>query len=127
MRQPYAVSWSGGKDSALSLWRLWQQRGAPAAQVTTLVDDGSRQSCARVLRELAQRDDGRVRLLRLDDNQGKGGAMIAGFREAAHLGFTHVLQIDADGQHDTRDIPRFLQASQAASADIINGAPVDVR
>ncbi len=89
-----------------------------------LVDDGSRESCARVLRELARRDDGRVRLLRLEVNQGKGGAMIAGFGEAARLGFTHVLQIDADGQHDTRDIPRFLQASQAAPADIINGAPV---
>ena len=89
-----------------------------------LVDDGSRESCAAVLRELARRDDGRVRLLRLDVNQGKGGAMIAGFREAARLGATHVLQIDADGQHDTRDIPRFLQAAQANPDDIINGAPV---
>lgn len=42
MRQPYAVSWSGGKDSMLSLWRLWRERGAPAALVTTLLDDGSR-------------------------------------------------------------------------------------
>lgn len=89
-----------------------------------LVDDGSRESCARVLRELARRDDGRVRLLRLPVNQGKGGAMIAGFREAARLGATHVLQIDADGQHDTRDIPRFVQASREAPGDIINGAPL---
>jgi diphthine-ammonia ligase len=44
MMQPlrYAVSWSGGKDSALALWRLWQRHGPPQALVTTLIDDGSR-------------------------------------------------------------------------------------
>lgn len=40
--QRYAVSWSGGKDSALSLWRLWQQSGPPQTLVTTLFDDGAR-------------------------------------------------------------------------------------
>ncbi|TWI13314.1 glycosyltransferase family 2 protein [Aerolutibacter ruishenii] len=87
-----------------------------------LVDDGSRESCATVLRELARREG--VHLLRLDRNQGKGGAMIAGFHEAARLGATHVLQIDADGQHDPGDIPRFLAAAAAEPAAIINGAPV---
>ncbi|HSX59118.1 MAG TPA: diphthine--ammonia ligase [Tahibacter sp.] len=52
MRESYAVSWSGGKDSALSLWRLWQQRGAPAALVTTLVDDGSRTRSHRLRPEV---------------------------------------------------------------------------
>jgi hypothetical protein len=50
--------------------------------------------------------------------------MLAGFREAARLGASHVLQIDADGQHDATDIPRFLQAAQAAPDAVINGAPV---
>lgn len=87
-----------------------------------LVDDGSRESCAAVLRTLAQRDG--VSLLRLARNQGKGGAMLAGFEEAARMGATHVLQIDADGQHDTGDIPRFLAAAAAEPGAIINGAPV---
>jgi glycosyltransferase involved in cell wall biosynthesis len=87
-----------------------------------LVDDGSRESCAAELRRQAQRDG--VSLLRLDRNSGKGGAMLAGFREAARLGASHVLQIDADGQHDTADIPRFLDAAQASPGAIINGAPV---
>jgi hypothetical protein len=39
-------------------------------------------------------------------NQGKGGAVMAGLREAARLGFTHALQVDADGQHDLRDVAR---------------------
>ena len=91
-------------------------------QSCLLVDDGSRESCAAELRRQAAREG--VRLLRLEKNRGKGGAMLAGFREAARLGASHVLQIDADGQHDATDIPRVLQAAQAAPDAVINGAPV---
>ena len=87
-----------------------------------LVDDGSRASCAAVLRELALRQG--VHLLRLEQNQGKGGAMLAGFIEAERLGATHVLQIDADGQHDTQDIPRFLAAAAKEPDAVINGTPI---
>ncbi|MDE2406771.1 MAG: glycosyltransferase family 2 protein [Xanthomonadaceae bacterium] len=87
-----------------------------------LVDDGSRASCAAVLQAQAQREG--VQLLRLPVNQGKGGAMLAGFREAARRGASHVLQIDADGQHATDDIPKFLAAAAAAPTAIINGVPV---
>ncbi|MDC8012962.1 diphthine--ammonia ligase [Tahibacter soli] len=38
----YAVSWSGGKDCALSMWRVWREHGPPAALVTTYEEDGSR-------------------------------------------------------------------------------------
>lgn len=93
-----------------------------AGQSCLLVDDGSRESCAAELRRQAAREG--VRLLRLERNRGKGGAMLAGFREAARLGVSHVLQIDADGQHDTADIPRFLKASQASPDAVINGAPI---
>src|SRR5262245_1098856 len=92
-----------------------------AGQPCLLVDDGSRESCAAELRRQAAREG--VSLLRLERNLGKGGAMIAGFREAARRGATHVLQIDADGQHDAADIPRFLAAARAAPHMIINGAP----
>lgn len=50
--------------------------------------------------------------------------MLAGFRNAAQRGATHVLQIDADGQHATTEIPRFLAAAKAAPQAIINGTPV---
>ena len=88
-----------------------------------LVDDGSGPACAAVLDALAQRHAPRVRLLRLVVNQGKGGAVLAGFTEAARLGATHVLQIDADGQHDPRDIPRFLSLSRQLPAQVICGTP----
>lgn len=86
-----------------------------------LVDDGSGPACAAVLRQQATRDG--VQVLALARNQGKGGAMLAGFAEAARLGYSHVLQIDADGQHDTGDLPRFVQAAQAHPQAVICGIP----
>jgi glycosyltransferase involved in cell wall biosynthesis len=87
-----------------------------------LVDDGSAPGCAAVLDALAQAPG--VRLVRLARNQGKGGAMIAGLRAAAAAGWTHALQIDADGQHDAADIPAFLARAQATPAAVVCGVPV---
>lgn len=90
-----------------------------------LVDDGSEPGCAAVLDALAARHGPeRVTLVRLAQNQGKGGAMMAGFRAAHQKGFTHALQIDADGQHDVGDIPRFLALSQQQPGAVIVGAPI---
>ncbi len=86
-----------------------------------LVDDGSHDACAAVLRALSAGDG--VGLLRLPRNEGKGGAMLAGFREASRLGYSHVLQIDADGQHDTKDLERFVALSQAHPHAVICGIP----
>ena len=87
-----------------------------------LVDDGSGAPCAAVLDALA-RSPG-VTLVRLPHNQGKGGAMMAGLRAAAAAGYTHALQIDADGQHDAGDIPAFLVRAEQAPAAVICGTPV---
>ncbi len=86
-----------------------------------LVDDGSQPSCARALQALAAGPG--VDLLRLEVNQGKGGAMLAGFAEAGRRGHSHVLQIDADGQHDTGDLARFIALSQAHPEAVICGTP----
>ncbi len=93
-----------------------------AALPCLLVDDGSGASCADVLRGLAEREG--VHLLRLETNQGKGGAMLAGFADVHRRGGSHVLQIDADGQHDTADLPRFVAAARAHPQAIICGIPV---
>ena len=89
-----------------------------------LVDDGSGASCATALRVLADRHAPRVSLLRLEQNGGKGAAVITGMRHAAALGASHALQIDADGQHDTADVPRFLAESAAHPQAVINGRPI---
>jgi glycosyltransferase involved in cell wall biosynthesis len=89
-----------------------------------LVDDGSNAACAAVLDALAREHAERVVLVRLPHNQGKGAAVLAGFRRAAELGHTHVLQIDADGQHETADVPKFLAQSAAHPDAIIAGHPI---
>jgi glycosyltransferase involved in cell wall biosynthesis len=89
-----------------------------------LVDDGSSAPCAAMLAQLARELCGQVTLVRQTVNQGKGVAVLAGFRKAAELGYTHALQIDADGQHDSADVPAFLAQAQAHPAAVIAGHPV---
>ncbi len=86
-----------------------------------LVDDASSPACARVLQQLAEQEQ--VFLVSLAVNQGKGGAVMAGLREAARLGFSHALQVDADGQHDLADVSRFLEQSREHPDALICGFP----
>lgn len=88
-----------------------------------LVDDGSNEICRQRLEKLATIDHS-VDLLRLPVNQGKGGAMKAGFRHALQRGFTHALQIDADGQHNPQDATIFFQQGEKHPQAIICGCPV---
>lgn len=87
-----------------------------------LVDDASNPACAAVLDQLARHD--KVFLLRLPVNQGKGGAVMTGLREASRLGFSHALQVDADGQHDLQDIDRFIEHSRAHPEALVCGYPL---
>lgn len=91
--------------------------------VVVVVDDGSDTVCARTLDALAAQHGSRMQLVRLMQNQGKGSAMMAGLRAAYASGFTHALQIDADGQHDVADIPKFLAESVAHPDTVICGDP----
>ncbi|PUA19795.1 glycosyltransferase family 2 protein [Glaciimonas sp. PCH181] len=88
-----------------------------------LVDDGSSAKCAAVLAALAAAHPDQIILLRHSVNRGKGGAVVTGIEHASEVGFTHALQIDADGQHCTDDIPRFLAQSAARPEAVIAGCP----
>lgn len=89
-----------------------------------LVDDGSEAGCAAVLDALAAGEPDQISLVRLAQNQGKGGAMIAGLHAALQAGYSHALQIDADGQHDASDIPVFLAESAHQPEKLICGCPI---
>jgi len=86
-----------------------------------LVDDGSAPDCAAVLDALAAQPD--THLLRRANNGGKGAAVQDGLHRAAQLGFSHALQVDADGQHDLAATPDFLAASRAAPDALVCGFP----
>ncbi len=88
-----------------------------------LVDDGCSTPCAQVLEALAARYPAQISLLVLADNQGKGGAVKAGLQQALALGYSHAVQIDADGQHNLEDLPTFIQASITQPQALISGCP----
>ncbi len=87
-----------------------------------VVDDGSAEPGRRAVEALAR--DGLARAVRREANGGKGAAVKTGFAAARELGFTHALQVDADGQHDLDDVPRFLEAARANPAALVLGRPV---
>jgi glycosyltransferase involved in cell wall biosynthesis len=88
-----------------------------------LVDDGSEAACARELDRLTAAAPGQIILLRHPSNRGKGSAVLTGARRAAEAGYSHALQIDADGQHRAADIPRLLAEAEARPEALIIGCP----
>ncbi|WP_233161479.1 MULTISPECIES: glycosyltransferase family 2 protein [unclassified Achromobacter] len=97
------------------------ERVRAAGLPCVLVDDGSNAECARTLDDLAAA--GLAQLLRRPVNGGKGQAVQDGLRHAGALGYSHALQIDADGQHALDDIPAFLDAARHRPDAVICGAP----
>jgi predicted LPLAT superfamily acyltransferase len=88
-----------------------------------IVDDGSDAPARAAIARLHRPDDG-VTVFRIEVNQGKGGAVLQGFELAAAEGFTHALQIDADGQHDLGAVAPMLAAARATPDALIVGMPV---
>lgn len=88
-----------------------------------LVDDGSHEACARELERLAGSDP-QITLQRSAQNQGKGSAVMTGLRIAFASGFSHALQIDADGQHTLTDAASFIDAARVEPTHLICGRPL---
>lgn len=103
--------------------RSLAERLRPLSLHTFLVNDGSHADCTKVLRELSDANDW-LEVIEHEKNRGKGGAVLSGLRAARAQGFTHALQIDADGQHDTNDIPRFLKLASENPKAVVTGRPL---
>ncbi|ORM64566.1 acyltransferase [Pantoea rodasii] len=86
-----------------------------------IVDDGSD---AQTQQQIAALDAPQLEILTLPVNQGKGAAVIAGMRRAAAAGYSHALQLDADGQHQVEDTPRMLAEAESHPDCLISGQPV---
>ena len=87
-----------------------------------IVDDGSAEPTREALhRVVTARANAEV--VRHDRNGGKGAALKTGYRTARARGFTHVVQLDADGQHNAGDVPRFLAALRAQPDALVLGVP----
>lgn len=87
-----------------------------------LVDDGNAPEGHEILESVAH-DFSDVKLVTHKCNRGKGAAMRSGMEAAIAAGYTHALQVDADGQHDMGAIPLFIKETQEHPDDLICGYP----
>lgn len=87
-----------------------------------LIDDGSSSACTTIMQRLCD-DYTSIHYVAHATNLGKGQAVKTGLKTANQLGYTHALQIDADGQHSPQHIPQFIGAAQQHSTALIAGYP----
>ena len=87
-----------------------------------LINDGSEKAQTEQVKKICERYS--FFYIEHSINQGKGGAVKTGFKEAFEKGYTHALQIDSDGQHDINDVPKFLSLAKQNPDKIIAGIPI---
>lgn len=88
-----------------------------------IIDDGSDSEAAEAIAALNAPALG-VEVMRRAVNGGKGVAVMDGLRLAHARGFTHAIQVDADGQHDLTRLPDMLAAARAHPEAVVSGAPI---
>ena len=88
----------------------------PADADVLVVSDGSTDATAAIARSRG------VRVLDLPLNLGVGGAMRAGFQYARRMGYEYACQLDADGQHDPREINTLIETASSEHADVVIGS-----
>ena len=86
-----------------------------------LVNDGSDAGCDAVLTQLANSEADWLRVINYQPNQGKGQAVMTGVEAAERDGFTHVAQIDADGQHRVEDLITLLDKARQNPRAMVTG------
>lgn len=88
-----------------------------------LVDDGNGRETKLCLAQIAESHPDVTELVVLAKNTGKGGAFKAGMLRAHEIGCTHVLQLDADGQHDSSRAEFFFERARENPGALICGYP----
>ncbi len=82
-----------------------------------VVNDGSTDSTSEILATFKE-----MEVVSYAPNAGKGNAMKRGFRRAEKLGYDYAITIDSDGQHQAKDLPKFLDKIELEPNSIIIGA-----
>lgn len=81
-----------------------------------VIDDGSKDGTVR-----ASKTTG-VRVIKLLSNMGYGVAVQTGYKYAFEEGYDYVIQLDADGQHDPKNIPDLFVPIISGEADFVVGS-----
>ncbi|MBI2437227.1 MAG: glycosyltransferase family 2 protein, partial [Lentisphaerae bacterium] len=89
------------------------------AQAVIVVDDGSPDRTAE------QAAASGAVVLRHPRNLGKGAALNTAFHYAREKGFDYLITLDADGQHEPADIPRFIETYERRGCPVLIGNRMD--
>lgn len=81
-----------------------------------VVNDGSTDNTLPLLQGLP------VTVIDQLQNKGKSESLVNGIQVIKDQGFSHIITIDADGQHDPKDIPRLQRAIELCPKKIITAA-----
>jgi len=100
-------------DAAATVGRVVDDVGAALGTPVIVVDDGSGDATAQAARERG------ARVVRHERNRGKGAALVTGLREAARLGASVAVTVDADGQHPGASARTVLQGSDDPRALVL--------
>ncbi len=88
-----------------------------------IVDDGSGAETRERIERVRERH-AFVSVERHAENRGRGAALETAYRSAFTQGFSHAVQLDADGQHDAADVPRLLEAAATDPQALVLGEPI---
>ncbi len=81
-----------------------------------VVDDGSTDATAERAREAG------ARVIEMPFNLGIGGAVQTGYLYAVRAGYDIAVQVDGDGQHDAREIPKLVGPLVRGEAEFVLGS-----
>jgi len=97
--------------------------GLPEPFHVLIVDDGSPDGTAQIVRDLqAGEFAGRLHLLERKGKLGLGTAYIAGFRWGLERDYAYFFEMDADFSHNPNDLPRLLAKCRDEGADVAVGS-----
>lgn len=87
-----------------------------------VVDDGSPDGTAAIVKRMQAEHTGRIHLLERAGKLGLGTAYIAGFKWAISKGYDFIFEMDADFSHDPDDLVRLYDACAKGGADMSVGS-----
>ena len=87
-----------------------------------VVDDGSPDGTAQLVKEIQNQFPTRIHLLERAGKLGLGTAYLAGFRWGLNSGYDFIFEMDADFSHNPNDLPRLLHACLQEGADLAIGS-----
>ncbi len=87
-----------------------------------IVDDGSPDGTADIVRRLMAANPERVRMIERRGKLGLGTAYIAGFKWALAHGYEYIFEMDADFSHNPDDLMRLYEACHDNGADVAIGS-----